>query len=154
MRPSLKIILVPRDCDPFGQHQESGPVASPQLLSMPRELIFICQPIRFERNILQVFVESPWVADFPPGLPEVFHRPKVEHRSNLTTRIAATDTRMLRKVQTNLAWVLLFIIIYLSTVNFSQDFGFIWAQIINKRTNSYYRILIYASNLFITVALE
>ena len=70
--------------------------------SVPRVLFFICQPIRFERNILRVCVESPWVADFPPGLSQRCDRGLI-----LTSRIAATDMRMLWKVWTNLTCVFL-----------------------------------------------
>lgn len=41
-------ILVPRARDPFGQRQESGPLAGTNFLSMRRVLVLYSQPIRFD----------------------------------------------------------------------------------------------------------
>jgi len=42
-------ILVLRDHDPFGQHQESRPLEGPDFLSMRRVFVSYSQPIRFVR---------------------------------------------------------------------------------------------------------
>ena len=42
-------ILVPKERAPFGQHQESRPLAGSDILSMRREFVSYSQPIRFVR---------------------------------------------------------------------------------------------------------
>ena len=42
-------IHIPRARAPFGQHQESPPLAGSDFLNMRREFVLYCQPIRFVR---------------------------------------------------------------------------------------------------------
>ena len=42
-------ILVLKGCAPFGQHQESRPLAGSDFLSIRREFVLYSQPIRFVR---------------------------------------------------------------------------------------------------------
>jgi len=46
---STALILVPRGCTPFGQHQEQQPLAWPDFLSIYRVFVSYSQPIRFVR---------------------------------------------------------------------------------------------------------
>jgi len=48
---SLRNILVLRGRAPFGQHQESRPLAGPDFLSMGRVFVSYSQPIRFDRSL-------------------------------------------------------------------------------------------------------
>ena len=61
---NLKVFLVPRDCAPFSQHQESQPLVKSNYLNMHREVVSYSQPIRFIRlDSEHVLSES--------GLPEL-----------------------------------------------------------------------------------